>query len=129
MILFKKKSNFLAFQLFLTGETVTADEALKSGLITRVVSDETELEQEVNRICDAIKSKSRPIIQRGKRFFYEQNQMTLKSALKYGEEEMVDNIATTDGQEGIRSFIEKRKPVWTHSSEDSWIMEPQEIVK
>lgn len=105
--------------MLLTGNTITAEEAIKSGLITRVTSDETELEQEIDRICIAIKSKSRPIIQRGKRFFYEQNQMTLKSALKYGEEEMVNNIATHDGQEGVKSFIEKRKPIWTHSPEDS----------
>lgn len=78
--------------MLLTGNTITADDAVKSGLITRVVADQTELDQEINAICDAIKSKSRPIIQRGKRFFYEQNQMTLKSALKYGEQEMVDNI-------------------------------------
>lgn len=105
--------------MLLTGSTIDADEALRSGLITRVVADENELNEEINRICDAIKSKSRPIVQRGKRFFYEQNQMTLKSALKYGEQEMVDNIATNDGQEGVRSFIEKRKPIWKHSPEDS----------
>lgn len=103
--------------MLLTGNTISAIEAVNSGLITRVVSNETELDEEVNRICDAIKSKSRAVVQRGKKFYYEQNQMTLKSALKYGEQEMVENIATTDGQEGIRSFIEKRKPVWSHSDE------------
>lgn len=104
--------------MLLTGNPITADEAVKCGLITRVVSDENELEADVNRICDDIKSKSRAIIERGKRFFYEQNQMTLKSAYKFGEQEMVENIATTDGQEGIRSFIEKRKPIWTHSKDE-----------
>lgn len=32
---------------------------------------------------------------------------------------MVNNIALEDGQEGIRSFVEKRKPTWTHSSDCS----------
>lgn len=103
--------------MLLTGNTITAEEAVKNGLITRVVADENELNQEVDQICAAIKSKSRAVIQRGKKFYYEQNQMTLKSALKYGEQEMVENISTVDGQEGIRSFIEKRKAVWTHSQE------------
>lgn len=30
---------------------------------------------------------------------------------------MVDNLALRDGQEGIRAFIEKRKPVWTNKAE------------
>lgn len=30
---------------------------------------------------------------------------------------MVDNLALRDGQEGIRAFIEKRKPVWSHKIE------------
>lgn len=30
---------------------------------------------------------------------------------------MVDNLALTDGQEGIRAFIEKRRPVWSHKAE------------
>lgn len=104
--------------MLLTGNAITADEAFQCGLITRVVSNEDELEDEVNRICDSIQTKSRAIVQRGKRFFYEQNQMTLKSAYRFGELEMVENIATKDGQEGIRSFIEKRKPVWSHSQDD-----------
>ena len=29
---------------------------------------------------------------------------------------MVDNLALADGQEGIKSFVEKRKPVWSHST-------------
>lgn len=37
---------------------------------------------------------------------------------------MVDNLALRDGQEGIRAFIEKRKPVWSHKAEkahDWWV--------
>lgn len=30
---------------------------------------------------------------------------------------MVENLALRDGQEGIRAFIEKRKPVWSHKTE------------
>lgn len=107
-----------ALYMLLTGNAITADEAVKSGLITRVVSNEPELDAEVDRICDSIKSKSRAIVQRGKKFFYEQNQMTLKSAYKYGEQEMIENISTKDGQEGVQSFIDKRKPIWSHSQED-----------
>lgn len=30
---------------------------------------------------------------------------------------MVDNLALRDGQEGIRAFLEKRQPVWSHKTE------------
>lgn len=104
--------------MLLTGNAITSHEAVKCGLITRCVANEHELDKEIQQICDSIKAKSRIVMQRGKRFFYEQTQMTLKSAYKYGEQEMIDNIAMNDGQEGIRSFIEKRRPVWKHSDEE-----------
>lgn len=30
---------------------------------------------------------------------------------------MVDNLALRDGQEGIQAFVEKRKPVWSHTAD------------
>lgn len=101
-----------ALYMLFTGNTIDAKEALKCGLITLAVDCEAQLDIEINKICEDIKSKSKNVIQKGKRFFYEQNQMTLKAAYKYGENEMIKNIETWDGQEGIRSFIEKRKPKW-----------------
>lgn len=99
--------------MLLTGFPISASEALKCGLVTSVVPP-NELDAEVKRICDGIKSKSRAVIERGKRFFYNQVAMDLKTAYVYGEQEMVSNIATQDGQEGIRSFAEKRKPIWNN---------------
>lgn len=103
-----------AMYMLLTGFPLSAQEALAAGLVSRVVADSEALDSETLRVCDAIKVKSRAVVQRGKRFFNEQIQMTLKSAYKYGEQEMVENLASNDGQEGVRSFIEKRKPKWTH---------------
>lgn len=103
-----------AMHMLLTGLPITAQEALRAGLVSKICKDNTELDKEMERICNAIKSKSRSVVERGKRFFYEQNEMTLKSAYKYGEHEMVDNLQTNDGQEGVRSFVEKRKPLWSH---------------
>ena len=41
--------------------------------------------------------------------------MGIQYAYKYGEEVMVENIGMDDGKEGIQSFIEKRRPKWSHS--------------
>lgn len=105
--------------MLLTGNAVSAAQAVRSGLITKCVADGRELDDEIGHICDSIKVKSRAVIKRGKRFFYDQSQMNIQSAYKYGEHEMTDNIRMRDGQEGISSFIEKRKPTWTHADEDT----------
>lgn len=55
--------------MLLTGNTIDAADALKCGLITRVVANEAELDEEVNRICDSIKSKSRAIVLREFQFY------------------------------------------------------------
>jgi enoyl-CoA hydratase/carnithine racemase len=97
--------------MLLTGLPITAQEALATGLVSRVVAAD-QLDQEVEKICGAIKSKSRSVIQLGKKFFYEQLALDIKTAYERGENVMVNNLATADGQEGIRSFVEKRKPKW-----------------
>lgn len=104
--------------MLLTGFPATAQEAYISGLVSLVVENPEKLDETVDQICNGIKTKSRAVIQRGKKFFYEQIQMNLKSAYKYGEQEMIDNLKLKDGQEGVRSFIEKRKPNWIHSNDE-----------
>jgi enoyl-CoA hydratase/carnithine racemase len=71
-----------------------------------------QLDQEMEKICAAIKSKSRSVIQLGKKFFYEQLALDIKTAYEQGENVMVKNLSLPDGQEGIKSFVEKRKPKW-----------------
>lgn len=98
--------------MLLTGLTMNSDEAFKMGLVSSVVSSE-ELNNELIRICEAIKSKSRAVVSFGKKFYYQQLGMDLHSAYEAGSKAMVDNLQLRDGQEGIKSFIEKRKPNWS----------------
>jgi enoyl-CoA hydratase/carnithine racemase len=99
--------------MLLTGLPISSDEALRVGLVTSVVSSE-ELDEEILKICDAIKSKSRAVVSFGKKFYYEQLGMDLNSAYQAGAKAMADNLQLLDGKEGIKSFIEKRKPVWNN---------------
>lgn len=95
-----------------TGLPIKADEALRVGLVSSVVPSH-KLDEEVNRICDAIKFKSRAVVALGKNFFYKQIQMDQKSAYEAGVKKMTENLQMDDGKEGIKSFLEKRKPQWT----------------
>lgn len=73
-----------------------------------------QLDDEVKKIVDKIKLKSRSVIALGKQFYYKQIELSLLEAYTLGEDVMVDNINANDGQEGIRSFVEKRKAKWSH---------------
>lgn len=97
--------------MLLTGLPIKADEALRVGLVSSVVPSE-ELDSETERIVNAIKSKSRDVVKLGKKFFYEQLPMDLNSAYVAGAKVMADNLQLDDGKEGIKSFMEKRKPQW-----------------
>ncbi|XP_045451736.1 enoyl-CoA hydratase domain-containing protein 3, mitochondrial [Melitaea cinxia] len=102
-----------AMHMLLTGEPITAQEAYESGLVTKVVSAD-KLDEEVNKIIEQIKRKSRSVITLGKEFFYKQLNLNIYDAYKLGEEVMVQNVNSNDGQEGILSFVEKRKACWSH---------------
>ncbi|CAK1555641.1 unnamed protein product [Leptosia nina] len=102
-----------AMFMLLTGEPITAQEAYESGLVTKVVAEEN-LDSEVNNIIEKIKLKSRSVIAIGKEFYYKQIDMSLLDAYRLGEDIMVQTINSNDGQEGIRSFVEKRKATWFH---------------
>ncbi|XP_013179974.1 PREDICTED: enoyl-CoA hydratase domain-containing protein 3, mitochondrial [Papilio xuthus] len=102
-----------AMYMLLTGQPINAKEAYESGLVTKVVPPE-ELDEEVTKIIDQIKLKSRSVITLGKYFFYRQINLNIFDAYKLGQDIMVNNTEMDDGQEGIRSFVEKRKAKWSH---------------
>ncbi|KAM3965758.1 enoyl-CoA hydratase domain-containing protein 3, mitochondrial [Aphomia sociella] len=105
----KSRATYMLF----TGEPITAQEAYESGLVTKVVPAD-QLDSEVNKIIEKIKLKSRSVVAIGKEFFYKQINLDLLEAYKLGEKIMVENINSSDGQEGIKSFAEKRKANWRH---------------
>lgn len=100
-------------KMLLTGLPISSQEAISSGLITQVCSQDN-LDNEIKMICESIKDKSRSVIEIGKKFYYKQINQEIKKAYEMGAQQMVDNLQMADGQEGIRSFIEKRKPLWKY---------------
>ncbi|CAD6227637.1 GSCOCG00001317001-RA-CDS [Cotesia congregata] len=106
----------IASYMLYTGLPLTAQEALNAGLVSKVVPND-RLYEGVKETTDTIKSKSRAVVQLGKKFLFEQQELDLSSAYYYGTEIMLQNLELKDAQEGIKSFVEKRKPVWKNKFE------------
>lgn len=98
--------------MLLTGLPLSANDALVAGLVSQVTPNDS-LDKVVQQNIEAICHKSRPVIELGKKFFYQQIQMDVKSAYTLGTDTMTNNLKLADGKEGIQSFIEKRKPKWS----------------
>jgi enoyl-CoA hydratase/carnithine racemase len=100
-----------AMEMLLLGEMVPARVAAEYGLINRVVP-RTKVLDEAMAMALAIASKAPATVAIGKEAFYAQIEMPLPEAYAYATNIMVKNMLQRDAEEGIRAFIEKRKPRW-----------------
>ncbi len=100
-----------AMEMLLTGEFVSAEEALAEGLVNKVVPAE-ELEAETRKLAEKIAEASPLVVGVGKQAFYRQLEMPTGQAYAYTKEVMSFNATFADAQEGICAFLEKRKPEW-----------------
>lgn len=100
-----------AMEMLLTGDPVSAADAVAMGLINKVVAVD-QLESEVKKIAEKITASSKLVIGLGKKAFYCQIEMAQQEAYYYAREIMAENGIMADAQEGFSAFIEKRKPCW-----------------
>jgi enoyl-CoA hydratase/carnithine racemase len=100
-----------AMELLLTGDAIAADEALRIGLINRVVAPGTERDESL-ALARKLAAKSRHVVAIGKQAFYRQIDMDLVSAYDYAAEVMVESMMARDAELGISAFVEKRPARW-----------------
>ena len=100
-----------AMEMLLTGEMISAAQALRIGLVNRVVADGEE-HAAVLALARQIASKSAAAIRLGKQAFHAQMTMTLPDAYRYASLLMVENMLNPDAKEGIGAFLAKRRPEW-----------------
>ncbi len=100
-----------AMEMLLLGEMVDASDALRLGLVNRVV----EADRVVNEAVEfgrRIASKPVHTLKIGKEAFYKQLDMSLEAAYRYTADVMVGNMLDAEAEEGIGAFLEKREPKW-----------------
>jgi enoyl-CoA hydratase/carnithine racemase len=100
-----------AMEMLLTGEMVTAGEALRLGLVNRVAAPDA-LAGETMALAQRVASRPRATVRTGKEAFYRQIDMTLEDAYAYAARVMSENMLAAEAEEGIGAFLDKREPKW-----------------
>jgi len=90
---------------------MSAEHALRIGLVNRVVPPGTERDEAI-KLARKIAAKSAHVVKIGKEAFYRQLEMGLADAYAYTSQVMVENMMARDAEEGIGAFVQKRKPTW-----------------
>ena len=101
----------MAAYLCLTGEMIDAREALRIGLVEKVVPP-AELMAEAKRIAGIIASKAPLAISACKRVINNGAHLSIDDALELEALEFGTLVDTEDIKEGTGAFLEKRKPQW-----------------
>lgn len=101
-----------AMEMLVTGDFISAQQALERGLVNRVVAP-SQLDAEVEKLVASILQKPRTAIAMGKELFYRQREMGIEAAYQLAGQTMAVNMMDHCAQEGVTAFTQKRKPSWT----------------
>jgi enoyl-CoA hydratase len=102
---------YKAMEMILTGKSISADEAYRIGLVNRVVPPESLME-EAKKIATEIASKPPISIRSAKEAILRAQDTTLEMGLEFERKAFYMLFATEDGREGMKAFLEKRKPIY-----------------
>ena len=100
-----------AFEMLVTGEFISAEQALEKGLVNRV-ADDSAVDAEVESLVAAILNKPRVAIAMGKQLFYRQVEKGIAAAYDDAGQTMACNMMDAAALEGVQAFIDKRPPDW-----------------
>jgi enoyl-CoA hydratase/carnithine racemase len=98
-----------ALEMLLTGDSIDAATAVEWGLINRVVPD-AEVAKETRELLRRSTRGSADSKAIGKRAFYRQIDLEAADAYAFASDVMAEASQTSDAQEGLRAFLEKRRP-------------------
>ncbi len=106
-----------AMEILAFDERISASKALEWGLATKVAADDQVLEEAV-AMLERLAKTSLHSFAWSKKLMTDSLNNTLETQLEMERQGISNCAAHPDGQEGIRAFIEKRKPDFQHSKHD-----------
>jgi enoyl-CoA hydratase len=98
-------------EMILTGRMMDAAEAERAGLVARVVPA-ASLMDEAMKVADTIANMSLPSVLAGKEAVNRAFESGLSEGIMFERRIFHSLFATADQKEGMKAFIEKRKPEW-----------------
>lgn len=109
----KKIGPGAAHRYFLTAERFNATEALRIGLISEAVADEAALNDKISTIVEALKANGPEAVCQCKVLIEQVCHFDWDRAVDITTKMIAERRASTEGQEGMKAFLEKRPPAWT----------------
>jgi len=100
-----------ALELLLTGDMLNAEEALKLGIVNKVVDHENLMDETLS-LANKIAAKAPLAVQMMKRAVYQGQTHSLRTHLDYISSHMGLLSVTEDHKEAVNAFLEKRSPVF-----------------
>ncbi|MDI6854196.1 MAG: enoyl-CoA hydratase-related protein [Deltaproteobacteria bacterium] len=100
-----------ALEMVLLGEIISAAEAQRLGLVNMVVPSD-KLEEATLELAAKLAAKSPLALQIGKTGIYRVQDLPYHEGLDVLSELFAALCSTEDAEEGVKAFLEKRKPVW-----------------
>jgi methylglutaconyl-CoA hydratase len=103
-----------ARELFLTGARFSAERAREIGLVHAVVG-EADLDGTVQKYVEECLTGGREAMAAAKALIATVWDQPLEKATAVTAAALAERRVSAEGQEGLRAFLEKRKPAWSHS--------------
>ncbi len=100
-----------AFEMLVTGEFISAEQAKQHGLVNRV-AEPAALDAAVEQLVRSILAKPRIAVAMGKQLFYRQLEEGIAAAYADAAQTMACNMMEHAALEGVQAFIDKRAPDW-----------------
>lgn len=104
-------SRHKAFELLFTGKPISAQEAVSLGIINHAVPRD-ELMARAFAMAQEFAGKSPTIMALGRQSFMRANDLDYRRNVENQIETLCNIFSTPDGREGLRAFLEKRRPNW-----------------
>lgn len=111
-LIFRSVPRAKANELIMTGESITAEEALDLHIVNRV-ADPDGFDAEVDRLAARLASRSPLLMSLGKQALAATRDLPLEASLAHLQGSLALAFTTEDIHEGVAAFRQKREPQWS----------------